>query len=322
MKERLSEIILELEKRYSAATGGDLSVMHSPGGKAYYLNSIEKSIFNLYDPWEQKEDFKVAAVDGGSLMIYETPTWSLAYYKLAFRLFNANIEKKTCNTVQERQIIKHDIALFKTREQIKEFENGNFLKRKEEQFILEQIRNGSIDADTLLLVDGTLGPESTKIINEHRHTLGISKKTMFTIGRYSAVALLRKMAKSYSIENQPWFCYPLVKSYPEGEISEIMFGTFKGRSNIFRIDVPKNKDINDLRKDMEKLGLCSLDSKYSGYPYPLGAVHSDAVMRTDDKEKLKRFIKKEISKKDGDAIKMLRQDLADADWYDTMREKS
>jgi len=202
----------------------------------------------------------------------------------------------------------------------------------ETDFILKQIQEGKVLADDLLLIDGALGPESGRILKKHSNVVAVSKRTGHCINNYSAASFMALKANEHGFADKPWFYYPLVQKYEneQNPVAELIFGTFKGHSNVFRLDFPyeqlhKSKDGTEFIKSrMHKLGICALDSKYKAYPYPLGAVHSDAVMRLNTKDLLKQFIKKHIStaKKQGpeNVFKMLEKDIQHADWYDQLRK--
>ena len=304
----------------------DSSIMQSGQGISKYdLNPVSPELFSSYEPYEAPKDFKLAAFDGGSLMIYETPTIGFAYYKLAFRQFQVNLEEKTCTTVEINKDLQHGLFLLSNNpsegfESYKDFENGSLLKTKETEFILGKL--DLIDESDLLLIDGSIERETLPILEKHRNTMAVSKRTFHTIGGYSAQSFMAKKAKEHGKDSVPWFAYPIVKKYPERAPSQISFGTFRKNSVVFRLDFPNDFSENNVVDCMRKVGICALDSKYGAYPYPLGAVHSDAVMRRGTKDKLRRFIKKELREGNANAYERLKEDLHHAEWYDKMRGQS
>jgi hypothetical protein len=112
----------------------------------------------------------------------------------------------------------------------------------------------------------------------------------------------------------------------------MIFGTFRAKSNVFRIDFPLKKlspmkekeKVQYIDSSMKKLALCSMDPKYKAYPYPLGAVHADAVMRKGDKEQLRQLLKRKLSESKsrdfGTVYDMIEKDIIHAEWYNRLRQ--
>jgi len=338
MKSRVQSIIKTLETRYSFSKDKPAEFMRSTNGsQVYKLCPLPKESFITYSPFQSKDDFRTAAIDGGSLMIYETPSWSIAYYKLAFRLFEIRLKGKTCNTVQKLKELQHGFVLLVNKEEDglvtkNAFENGDFLREQESNLALAQIKNGVVEPRDLLLVDGSLEQQSAPVLKAHPNTVGVSKRSFHSINDYSAASYLALKAGDFGLQEKPWFCYPLVQEYPAETVAETIFGTFRKKSTVFRIDfsraaLEKESDKKKYILDrMAKIGVCALDPKYRSYPYPLGAVHTDAVMRKNDKDRAKRFIRKELTRlkiqSPSDVYRMIEKDVFHADWYDAMRKGS
>ena|GEM_PF-2996965 len=334
MDKKIDFLIRQLEKRYQHSENKLPGVMESSSGSVKYgLHELTANRFNTYAPFDLKDDFRVAAVDGGNMLVYETPGWSIGLYKLSFRLFEVNLEGKTCNTVQKFREMEHDLV-FLTREQDSEKALSDIRNQKEAEFTLKQIEKGVLEEADLLIVDGTLEMAQEGIINAHPNTVGVSKRSFHVINDYSASSYLALKAAEYGSMDYPWYCYPLVRQYIQSQprLSEMVFGTFRANSNVFRLDFPLKK-LNTLDENgkiqhfefvMKKLALCSLDPKYKAYPYPLGAVHSDAVMRKGDKDTLQQMIKRKLSeyrkKGSGMAYDMIEKDILQAEWYNSLRK--
>jgi hypothetical protein len=334
MKSKVETIIKTLESKYKSASEKKPEFMESSSGSIKYkLHDFSEKNFKEYSPFGADERFRVAAFDAGSQIVYETPGWNIAYVKLAFRSFEVNLKDRTCNTIQKDRILEHDMLMLTERgigHQKKDFESGSILKTMETNFILKQIEDGKVLSDDLLLIDGALAMESSRILEKHENVIGVSKRTGHCINNYSAASYMGWKAGEHGFKDKSWFYYPLVQEYQEKPVSELIFGTFRGNSNVFRIDFPYDKLHGSgdregfIKQRMHKLGICALDSKYKAYPYPLGAVHSDAVMRVNTKDLMKQYIKKHLStaKKQGpeDVFKMLEKDIQHADWYDALRK--
>ena len=356
MQSKVENIIRTLESKYKNASEKEPEYMHSASGSIKYkLHKFSEENFNTYSPFGADKHFRVAAFDGGSLLIYETPSWNIAYIKLGFRSFEVDLKDKTCNTVQKDRVLEHDLLMLtekasgimsnstdsvgrqasggNTKYQLKkDFDSGSILKQMETDFILKQIENGKVEQDDLLLIDGALGPESMKILNRHKNVVAVSKRTGHCINNCSAASFMALKARKHKVEDNSWFYYPLVQEYEREQepVSELIFGTFQGNSNVFRIDFPYKQVHNAsdqkkfIKERMNKLSICALDSKYKAYPYPLGAVHSDAVMRKNTQDQIKLFIKKHINelkkKSASEVFEMLEKDIQHADWYDQLRK--
>ncbi|MFH1424783.1 MAG: hypothetical protein ABIG20_03825 [archaeon] len=338
MKERISTLIKTLESKYS--TSGDSSFMLSSSGlKRYELHPIEKTNFNTFSPYDAEKKFNTAAADSGSLLIYETPGWSIGYYKMSFRLFEICLKGKTCNTIQTRKAFKEDFVLivngegtnkdnvmYKKPGKDAETALNEFRSQREVEFVLEHCK--TLNKEDLLLLDGSLDHENSKIIEKHPNVLGLSKKTGLSIAGHSAPSFFALKATEHNVPEKPWFYHPLVKRSQADSTTnpEIIFGTLKPNSVVFRIDFPNSAKKDSIAQKMKQLGVCSLDAKYRSYPYPLGAVHSDSVMRKNTKELVKRFIKRELNEyKAGsarDVFALIEKDILHADWYDNLRRCS
>jgi hypothetical protein len=345
MQAKVETIIKTLEAKYKSSSEKAPEYMHSSSGSIKYkLHPFSEKSFKEYSPFGADEHFRVAAFDAGSLLVYETPSWNIAYVKLAFRCFEVNLKNRTCNTIQKDRVLEHDMVMLTESGAAgqsesgaamllkNDFESGSILKTMETNFILKQIQNGKVLSDDLLLIDGALGRESGRILDKHENVIGVSKRTGHCINNYSAASYMSLKANEHGFKDKSWFYYPLVQEYPGNSVSELIFGTFRGNSNVFRLDFPHKQlhssenEVNFVKQRMHKLGICALDSKYKAYPYPLGAVHSDAVMRVNTKDLMKQYIKKHLSKakKKGaeDVFKMLEKDIQHADWYDQLRKGS
>lgn len=339
MKERISNLIKTLEGRYTSPGETARFMLSANGSRRYELHPLKKENFISYSPYDAEKNFMVAAADSGSLLIYETPTWSLGYYKLSFRLFDVSRVGKTCNTVEAVRERREDFVLVLKGEGL-DAENvvhrlGNedaeaalnrFRAEREVEFVTEQL-NGMNPQD-LLLVDGSLENENSSILKKHKNTIGLSKRTGLSINGYSATSFFALKVAESSVEGKPWFYHPLVKSSPAdlGNTSDIVFGSLRPNSVVFRLDFPSGSTTEHITTRMRQIGLCSLDAKYRSYPYPLGAVHSDSVMRKNTKELTRQFIKRELNKykADGaeDVYALIEKDILHADWYDNLRKYS
>ena len=172
-----------------------------------------------------------------------------------------------------------------------------------------------------------------EIIKLHKNVIGVSKRSGMTINNYSASSYLMMEATTYGKAEKPWFCYPLVKEYPgEDPLAEIMFAAFTPNSRYaFRVDFPfeigglnPNEQKAHIGRELSKVGMFSFDPKYRGYPYPLGAVHSDSVMRPIDKDRARLFVQQEIEKLDlpEAAYELIKKDIENEYWYDKFRKRS
>ena len=140
-------------------------------------------------------------------------------------------------------------------------------------------------------------------------------------------------AKEWGKTALPWFCYPLVREYPSSEpLAEIMFASFVPNGRYaFRVDFPFSiSELNPgeqrekIAHELSKVALFSFDPKYRGYPYPLGAVHTDSVTRPVDKDRARLFVQQEI---EGlglpeEAYELIKKDIENEYWYDKFRKRS
>jgi hypothetical protein len=199
----------------------------------------------------------------------------------------------------------------------------------------DTLRKGWCDNDTLVLVDGSLATGSfyeKEILRLHKNTIGVSKRSGFTINRASASGYLAMRAKGFQKDTKPWYCYPLVAHYPIDEpLAEIMFASFVANGYAFRVDFPFEVSALNLREQhqylkeqLSKIGLFSNDPKYQGYPYPLGAVHSDSVMRPIDKDRARKVVEEHVlaAKLDSATRELIIKDIENEYWYDKFRRRA
>lgn len=314
--------------------------MKSAESREYGLYPLSEKSFVNYEPLRVKETFKVLAVDGGSIALFDTPYWGLGLVKLKARLIEFDPLTKRGKTIEsdvgERFVLFVDEEGGEDIVNRKFYEKGNYLKREETRFIREQLKKGWLEEEDLLLIDGALSMQSfyeKEIIKMHPNVVGVSKRSGMCINKYSASSFLMMEAMKYDKVAKPWFCYPLVKDYPgQDPIAEIMFGSFTPNSRYaFRVDFPFNVSALNPKEQSEKIGgelskiaLFSFDPKYRGYPYPLGAVHSDSVTRPIDKDRARIFVQQRIEELDlpKEAYELIRKDIENEYWYDKFRKRS
>jgi len=323
-----------LGERYKAFKNKPPTKMVSSENREYLLKPITKQSFKEYDV--KPGTFTVVAIDGGSVALFDTPYWGIAFIKVRARKILFEGDKKVGTTIDTKAY--DDFVLFLS-DQFPEqekivtrefFEKGNCLKRIETGFARSLLKEGWVGEKDLLLIDGTLGGQfyERDIISMHPYVLGVSKRSAMMINKYSATGYITLRAQDYGLK-KPWYCYPLVEQYPSREhVSDILFATFvKNAKTAFRIDLPHKMNEwthEDVDEILVKVATFSLDPKYTDYPYPLGAVHSDAVMRPIDRERAQKFVEKEIMRADlPEEIKVLiRKDIEIDKWYDKFRKRA
>ena len=328
-----AELMRALASRYEKSGDEAPSIMTSES-REYALAPLSAETFNAYTPTALEDKFRVLAVDSGSVMLFDTPYWGVGFVKTRGRLVEFSPGDKTGKTVDVSSddsfvLYTDDEPLGRDGNVIsrEEFEAGAYLKRQEHSFISKRL--ATLDATDLLLVDGTLSfSDDGALLKAHPNTIGVSKRTGLQINRFAASAYLLRKAEKAGRNATPWFCHPLVKKYPDDAEAAVTFASFMAKSpHAFRVDVPFDKCEPDwLRGAFQRAALFAMDPKYSGYPYPLGAVHSDAVMRPADREAAQRFIKEELLKNKGtmsaDAFESIKADIVDDQWYDRFRKRA
>jgi hypothetical protein len=335
------EALLEaLGKAYGESKVGPANKMTSPAGKEFPLCPLGAESFVNYDPTELHKNFRVLAVDGGSVSLFDTPYWGLGLIKLKARLIEFDTRRKRAVTVKQEAsdsfVLYTNDATATDGDLVsrKFWEKGNYLKREEMRFTRKVLKDG-IDAEDLLLVDGALSMQrfyEKELLKMHPNTLGISKRSGFIIKRASAAGFLAMKAKDLGKAGAPWYCYPLVAHYPtEDPLAEIMFASFAPHGYAFRVDFPfEVSALNPreqhayLREQLSKIGLFSFDPKYKSYPYPLGAVHSDSVMRPIDQDRARKFIEGKVlaARMDEDTRALIAKDIENEYWYDQFRRRA
>jgi len=338
----VAKLMEHLGKVYDSSKVLPPTEMYSSENRKYLLNPIKEDSFRNYNPWEVKRPFNVLAVDGGSLAIFDTPYWGLGFIKLRARYIHFDPKKKEGKTIETRS--KDGFVLFlndstASGESIvkrKFYEKGNYLKREEMRFVRDVLKEGFIKKDDLLLIDGALSMQSfyeKELVKLHKNIIGISKRSGMMINKYSAASFLGLKAKEYEKMGKPWYCYPLVKKYPGESIAEILFANFTPNGEYaFRVDFPNEylgaMNVDDqyrhIAEQLSKVALFSFDPKYRGYPYPLGAVHTDAVMRPIDGDRAREFVEKQIEEMDmaKEAKELIKKDIENEYWYEKFRRRA
>ena len=294
-----------------------------------------------YGPTDVKEKFHVLAVDSGSVALFDTPYWGIGLLKIKARLIEFDPKKKRGTTIKQDSAER--FCLFIEDEGdgkdivSREFwEKGNYLKREEMGFVREQLAKGWLAEEDLLLIDGALSMQTAyekEIVGMHPNVVGVSKRRGHRINRYSASSFLMMQAVQHGRAEKPWFCHPLVKEYPGGDpTAEVMFASFTPNSRYaFRVDFPfeitalnPNEQKQRISGELSKIALFSLDPKYRGYPYPLGAVHTDSVTRPIDKDRARVFVQQKIEAAGlpQGAYELIKKDIENEYWYDKFRKRS
>ncbi|MFC2175294.1 DNA double-strand break repair nuclease NurA [archaeon] len=337
----VEDLIRHLGAKYDESKLVPPTTMRSAESREYRLYPLGADSFVNYEPTKLAKKFKVLAVDSGSTALFDTPYWGIGMLKLKARLIEFDPATKRGDTV--KQDSSERFCLFLEDEGDgdgvvnREFwEKGNYLKREEMSFVREQLAKGWLDDEDLLLIDGALSIQTAyekAIVKAHRNVVGISKRSGLRINRYSASSYLMTQAVEHSRAAKPWFCHPLVKEYPGNDpVAEIMFAAFTPNSRYaFRVDFPfeitalnPSEQSEKIAGELSKIALFSFDPKYRGYPYPLGAVHTDSVTRPIDRDRARVFVQQKLDDADlpGGAYDLIKKDIENEYWYDKFRKRS
>jgi len=333
----LEALLKHLGAKYDESKVVPATVMKSAEGRDYHLHKLSADSFTNYDPLALTEKFRVLAVDSGSVSLFDTPYWGIGLVKLKARLIEFDPRTKRGTTI--KQDSGERFVLFTEDEAGRDgdivgrefYEKGNYMKREETRFIRDQLKKDWLVDEDLLLIDGALSMQSfyeKEIVKMHANTVGVSKRSGMRINTYSAASYLTLEAVKHNKSAQPWYCYPLVKEYPVAEpIAEMMFASFTPNSRYaFRVDFPFGSGDRNahIAQQLSKIALFSFDPKYRGYPYPLGAVHTDSVTRPVDKDRARLFVQQKL--KDAGlpagAYDLISKDIENEYWYDRFRSGS
>jgi hypothetical protein len=327
-----SDLIRLLGKRYSEVKEIPATKMLSSEKRQYLLHPVEKRNFHTYRRIHNR--FSVVAVDGGYATLFEAPYWGVGYIKLRARKVRFEKNAKEGKTTELNSEDDYVLFLFEKAEGAVEkasIEKGDYLKQRENEFIRKLLKADKLDSEDLLLIDGSLGFQTfydKEILDLHENTIGISKKSGMMINSFSAASYIALQALKWNVPG-PWFYYPLVKKYPSEEaVAEFFYGTFTRTGYCFRVDFPKKVlEEGDPAKTIEdglsKASMLSIDPKYRGYPYALGVVHSDAVMRPIDRERAQREVESSVMDiKDDEIRELIKRDMENYYWYEKFRNRA
>ena len=336
----VGELVGYLAERYDEGKRVPPTKMKSAESREYGLYPLTGDNFVNYEPKRLAEKFRVLAIDGGSVSLFDTPYWGIGLLKLKARLIEFDPGTRRGKTIKSEAGEKYVLFLEDEGhgEDIvnrKLYEKGNYLKREETRFIREQLKKGWLEKEDLLLIDGALSMQSfyeKEIIKMHPNVIGVSKRSGMRINRYSASSFLMMKAIEYGKANLPWFCYPLVREYPTAEpLAEILFASFTPNGRYaFRVDFPfsigelnPREQREKMSGELSKVALFSFDPKYRGYPYPLGAVHTDSVTRPIDKDRARLFVQKAVEEMGlpAEAYELIKKDIENEYWYDKFRQR-
>ena len=335
----VSGLLEYLGEQYDESKLLPVDTMYSSENRKYLLNELGEDKFRNYRPTDLKNDFRVIAVDGGSITLFDTAYWGLGFIKLRARFIDFNVKRKEGRTVETAG--RENFVLFLPEDgggegivKRKFYEKGNYLKREEMRFVREILREKNVDEEDLLLIDGSLGMQSfyeKEMIKMHKNIIGVSKRSGLRINKYPVSSYLTMQVREYSKDKEPWYCYPMIREYPGEAVAEMMFCSFTPNARYsFRVDFPSehlnvmnlDEQHKFIEKQLSKIALFSFDPKYRGYPYPLGAVHSDAVMRPIDKDRARKFVEGKLDELgiSGEALGLIKKDIENEYWYDRFRK--
>ncbi|MCK4327196.1 MAG: hypothetical protein KAW41_01835 [Candidatus Diapherotrites archaeon] len=337
----VEKLIKYLGAKYDETKLVPPTTMKSTESREYKLYPLGAESFVNYEPKEIRGKFTVLAVDSGSTALFDTPYWGVGLLKLKARLIEFDPARKRADTINQDSSERFCLFLeddgdggdIVTREF---WEKGNYLKREEMGFVREQLGKNWLGDEDLLLIDGALSIQTAyekEIVRAHPNVVGVSKRSGLRINRYSASSFLMMQAVQHGKSARPWFCHPLVKEYPGKEpVAEVMFASFTPNSRYaFRVDFPfqitelnPSEQEKRIAGELSKIGLFSLDPKYRGYPYPLGAVHTDSVTRPIDRDRARVFVQQTLEEADlpGEAYELIKKDIENEYWYDKFRKRS
>jgi hypothetical protein len=265
-----------------------------------FKNSINEDSFHTFEPYS--ENFKLAAIDGGSQRILNGGSFIVGAYRAGALIFHGNklITQEPSPSVKVESIsFGNRKELYSTTFEKLIGEPPNEYPRElmlmlqrlrmfEEWSVSEQILN-QLGKGDILLVDGSLKASINKLDilfqnimthaqQESIHFVGISKRSTLRFNHAPLLRYIKRKGEELFPSNKCWYC-----EIPDEAGHSQMFGkryivkyhpksSFVFRTDINRLDSEPPKNI------FGKLAQYCSDATYLGYPYPLAHIHNKVVV--------------------------------------------
>jgi hypothetical protein len=265
-----------------------------------FKNTISDSSFHTFEP--SLDNFKVAAVDGGSQRILNGGSFIVGAYRAGALLFNgAELldpapppgVKVQSISFENRKELYSQVFQQLVGEAPTEYprELSLMLQRLRtfEEWSVTSQAIDQLDKGDILLVDGSLKASINKVdilfqnmmaraLEKGVQFVGISKRSTLRFNHAPLIQHVKRKGESLFSSKQCWYC-----EIPDEAGHSQMFGKryivkyhpkslFVFRTDINRLDEAQPSEI------FAKIAQYCSDATYLGYPYPLAHIHNKVVI--------------------------------------------
>ncbi|KYK25785.1 MAG: hypothetical protein AYK23_03785 [Candidatus Proteinoplasmatales archaeon SG8-5] len=260
-------------------------------------------------------DFKMMAVDGGSVTILDGGSFLVAGVRVGQALFDGPVCDREASGDPEMHVF--DISLASLRDAYSIFydksvggsppdtpqgleEGVGRIRTLMEWKMVERVLDNGLPSGSVLAFDGALwagikgiGQMLGRIVKKANEggiiLCGISKRSMLTHKGLPLIPKVQMVGDDFH-EKKAWFLpLEIGSGYAEKEFGRVYVAKLHPYSNhAFRIDLalPGGAD-----EAMGKLAALSNDPTYVGYPYPLARVHNDVAFDRSEVEEMRHLLR-------------------------------
>jgi hypothetical protein len=265
-----------------------------------FKSSITSSSFHTFEP--SPDEFKIAAVDGGSQRILNGGSFIVGAYRAGTLIFenqepitnilNPSVKIKSISYGNRKELYSESFLkligeppndypreLMLVLQRLRAFEEWSVA-----QTLIEQLERGDI-----ILVDGSLKASINKqdilfqrimdrALDKGIHFVGISKRSTLRFNHAPLMRYIKKKGEEQFGNTQTWYC-----EIPDEKGHSQLFGNryivkFHPKAMfVFRTDINRYDDVEPSEIFGKLAQYCS-DATYLGYPYPLAHIHNKVVI--------------------------------------------
>ncbi len=285
--------------------------------KIVMRNTVRPDSFQTYDPIQLDDcdqDYKLAAVDGGSHKILDAGSFILGTYRAGYLIFqNGKMIEDKIGNINSQFISFSNLRDIYSKTFAKLIGEAPVEYPRQLHVVLERLRTfaewervqelvAKLGQDDIILIDGSLKASINRLdvlfqnVLEQAeakgiHFVGISKRSTLRLNHMPLIPRVKKLGE-HRFSNKYWFCQIFDDDITDVELEHAE--TDKGSTRqqfgkryivkfhpltrfVFRTDINR-LDKSDPQPLFIKISKYCSDPSYLGYPYPLADIHNQVVI--------------------------------------------